>query len=386
MQRRLGPRPRSHRGYNERNNGPLIGLLNACNTPFRMMNNCARQMKEDGVINTVIKGIPAATAGFAIGCYYNTTTMNKMSRQSEATVYDDPSISQFTGTTNQRTDTSAVSMQSASTQSTPWGTGERVDLLLEQQNNPLVEEQYHWLRDKHFLVRDEYAEGINSIKSNWPCFWGVHEVMTRTEDGAKWTCGLNDLAHLPEQECIVYSFGSANNWVFEEGVLEMVPHCKVFTFDPTIGVDQAHPPQSITDRLEFRQWGLAGKDEGNMKLLSTVMKELGHDHIDILKVDVEGWEFPAFFALDERNEWPSFGQLLIELHADATRGYVPSELSGVDPEDEAAMLFHIIGLFEKHSLRMFHDEVNWMGAQCCSEYSFIQKHWEPTRRNYKDTA
>jgi hypothetical protein len=45
----------------------------------------------------------------------------------------------------------------------------------------------------------------------------------------------------------------------------------------------------------------------------------GHTHIDILKVDIEGWEFDTFMTLIKTYVTASqplpFGQLLIEIHA-----------------------------------------------------------------------
>jgi len=43
------------------------------------------------------------------------------------------------------------------------------------------------------------------------------------------------------------------------------------------------------------------------------MQSLGHVHLDVLKIDIEGWEWSVFDGLRDEGRWP-FDQLLIELH------------------------------------------------------------------------
>ena len=56
-----------------------------------------------------------------------------------------------------------------------------------------------------------------------------------------------------------------------------------------------------------------------MYTLSSLMRLNGHEYIDILKVDIEGWEFETLTALlrpyMERGEPLPFGQLQLEVHA-----------------------------------------------------------------------
>jgi len=245
-----------------------------------------------------------------------------------------------------------------------------IEELLEQQANPLLESQYNHLRAQGLRTKDRIEPAFNPLKANWPCKWGVDHVLNKVGDGAKWACGLNYLAELPDQECVVYSVGSNNNFGFEQALLKSLPHCKVFTFDPT--VKEPRIPQDISEALEFRKWGVSGKDDGDYMLLTTIMRKLGHSHIDILKIDVEGHEFPTFFGMEEQGLWPSMGQLLIEIHPS---GHGSSKL---------AVLKSIIELFEKHSLRMFHAEINPL-SPTCSEYSFIQRTWSPLLRSYNTT-
>jgi hypothetical protein len=59
-----------------------------------------------------------------------------------------------------------------------------------------------------------------------------------------------------------------------------------------------------------------------MYTLQSLMKLNGHDFIDLLKIDIEGSEFPALRALFEeyRGRPLPFGQLQLEIHADRQPG------------------------------------------------------------------
>jgi hypothetical protein len=133
--------------------------------------------------------------------------------------------------------------------------------------------------------------------------------------------------------------------------------CEVHSFDPTIivlpyGTDagqvenlcavehrkRAAMPQVVTSdnmggavakcapnpspKIHFHEWGLYGADInlpgiGEVKRLSTTMRKLGHTHVDILKVDVEGGEWAAFGASDGVEMAlvaSSVSQLTMEVH------------------------------------------------------------------------
>jgi len=49
-----------------------------------------------------------------------------------------------------------------------------------------------------------------------------------------------------------------------------------------------------------------------LKSISDIMLELGHDHIDVLKMDIEGAEYDVIHGLVNSNI--SIGQILIEFH------------------------------------------------------------------------
>lgn len=123
------------------------------------------------------------------------------------------------------------------------------------------------------------------------------------------------------ENCVVYSFGIGGDLSFSEAVIE--EGGVVYAFDPTpksIGFVENHKLFS-NPNFHFFPYGLSDKDgkekfylpirsdwvsasvishqyvddnnmiEVEMRTLRSIMKELNHKHIDILKMDIEGSEF-----------------------------------------------------------------------------------------------
>ncbi|EAU87466.2 hypothetical protein CC1G_02225 [Coprinopsis cinerea okayama7 len=139
-------------------------------------------------------------------------------------------------------------------------------------------------------------------------------------DGGKWTCGLSRLEH--RKDCIVYSFGINNESSFEAEILERTNHCQIWGYDFSVPSFGPEIHLSLANRTHFSDVGLAGEDQpgGNppMYRLETLMKLNNHTHIDILKMDIEGWEFESLrtFILPyvESGEALPIGQLQVEIH------------------------------------------------------------------------
>jgi len=149
-----------------------------------------------------------------------------------------------------------------------------------------------------------------------------HEVerVGTAGDGGRWTCGLSRLADT--EDCIIYSFGNNYEATFEAEVLESTRNCQIWGYDyrsKSLGSDI---PSSQHARTHFHRFGLAGTDKHAdrppMYTLQSLMKQNGHSHIDILKIDTEGLEFETLTSvvkscLESGTPLP-FGQLLVEIH------------------------------------------------------------------------
>jgi FkbM family methyltransferase len=123
---------------------------------------------------------------------------------------------------------------------------------------------------------------------------------------------------------VVYSFGINYQISFEHELLERT-QCTLRAFDPTISPDAAHIVdllQKYPDRVTFEQMGLGSNDNTNataglpVQTLETIIKRNGDEFIDILKIDIEGYEFQVLNNIVNtfgNNQLP-FGQLQAEFH------------------------------------------------------------------------
>jgi len=143
---------------------------------------------------------------------------------------------------------------------------------------------------------------------------------------------------------IVYSIGICDDIAFEE-VLMKDYAVSVFAFDPTPHSVNWIASKQLSDNFTFKPWGVAGTD-GQLNLyprlskkgkrskimytfqkeknktkdaiivdaytIGSMAKKLGHTHIDILKMDVEGAEYEALASLMETNIRPRI--ILVEFH------------------------------------------------------------------------
>ena len=144
-------------------------------------------------------------------------------------------------------------------------------------------------------------------------------------------------------ELIIYSFGVGEDLTFSEAAIKRL-QCEVYAFDPTpkaINYVKKHCIYA-NPGFHFFEYGISDKDaertfylprntqfvsgslkyntelsnEGmiNVKVrtLKTIMDELGHTHIDVLKLDIEGEEFSVINNIMQ--DQISIGQICVEVH------------------------------------------------------------------------
>ncbi|THH18079.1 hypothetical protein EUX98_g9015 [Antrodiella citrinella] len=189
-------------------------------------------------------------------------------------------------------------------------------------------------------------------------------------DGGKWVCGLSRVEDKPD--CIVYSFGINGESSFEAEIFERTKYCQIWGYDFSVRSFGPELP-TYSSRTHFKAWGLSGsnshgpKDTPKMYTLQSLMDLNGHKHIDILKIDVESWEFDVLKSfvqpyIDAGKPLP-FGQLQIELHM---------------WQKKFVEMLAFFEMLEEAGLRPFMQEPNLVynnynkgGDQDLSEYSFI---------------
>ena len=142
-------------------------------------------------------------------------------------------------------------------------------------------------------------------------------------------------------DSIIYSFGTGEDTSFEQSIIEKYS-ARVFAFDPTPKAVQWMKSGNTPPGICFSELGLASVDgrqrfyepsiptnvsfstsydsrlhrqswcECEVRRLATIMQDLHHNHIDILKMDIEGAEYDVID--DILKSQVEISQLLVEFH------------------------------------------------------------------------
>jgi FkbM family methyltransferase len=143
-----------------------------------------------------------------------------------------------------------------------------------------------------------------------------------------------------DSNSVIYSFGVGEDASFDIALIEKFG-AVVFAFDPTPKSINWVKEQNFSDKFKMHLYGIASSD-GEILFyppsnpehvshtilpdlsskdkaitvpvfrLSTIMKKLGHEQIDVLKMDVEGAEYDVIRDIIESNI--SIKQILVEFH------------------------------------------------------------------------
>ncbi|KAL4855471.1 hypothetical protein ACK3TF_004002 [Chlorella vulgaris] len=230
-------------------------------------------------------------------------------------------------------------------------------------------------------------------------------------DGGKWLCPLDDglgnetlaAALVPadpppptrnQSSCIVYSVGSNNQFDFEEAMLKL--GCSVHTFDcfspgtPASLMEGRHffhrvcsHAATVTALFDSCSLGHVNyeKDGRVFQTLDTVLKANDHSHIDILKIDIEGYEFEVLSGLHLLNSCAFPKQISMELHYHHLYMMTPHEMNRTHwdnmlwPMHELSLaeLVTVFGHLADLGYAATSREDNPLSVDgCCVEYSFIR--------------
>jgi hypothetical protein len=159
-------------------------------------------------------------------------------------------------------------------------------------------------------------------------------------DGEKRICGS-----MKDDDCMVISIGSKNQWDFEEAVVAKYPTCRIHTLDCYASV---HIPDAIKSQVTFHPICLGVEDAivsgRRFMTWSSMVKELGLTKPPTaMKMDIEGFEWTTIPAIIKANVLvpESFS---FELHFETSINEVPWKgRLKVDPEIGLFMelLFHM---------------------------------------------
>ena len=226
--------------------------------------------------------------------------------------------------------------------------------------------------------------------SLWKCEGGAEDYSGGGDP--KFICGFRAVSSRP---CVVYSFGSRGETSFERQILRYHPGCAVHIFDPTVSTLRMRgnvPSGAAFHKIGISNVDLAAGEAGStgasdtvirpVMRLGSIMASLGHGFVDVLKIDVEGAEWPVLEQLvgvlggggggGSGSAAPaSIGHILVEVHLK------PSLARGRRPEDalrlHRAFLAAGYRLVAKHILASGHDV-------CCdlAELSYVHREWLAT--------
>ncbi|TEA14312.1 hypothetical protein C8034_v003520 [Colletotrichum sidae] len=216
------------------------------------------------------------------------------------------------------------------------------------------------------------------------CPWDLQRI-SRLGDGGKWICGMSKYESL-QRPLRVYSFGVGGDSSFEAEMLNRSSSAEVWGFDDSVDGWGSDLETGFPNRTHFFKTAVAGYDfydeSDKIEFLSieSIMSKLGHDYVDIIKMDIEGDEFPtieSFFKDFERGEKYEgkevpVGQLVIEIH-------VP------DKGPRITQFAEWWERLERSGMRPAMSEANYLavtvgdGKPCCVEVSLAVSFFIPSR-------
>ena len=178
---------------------------------------------------------------------------------------------------------------------------------------------------KILLRKDFYA------KAQYECLTETHG-----DTGAAFTICPDKI----NENSVVYSFGIGTDISFDVSLIERY-NLNIYAFDPTPRSLDWLRKQNLPDKFNYYDFGLASFDgvasffppsnpdnvsfslvrntfvstdtiKAKVFKLKTIMNKLGHNKIDILKMDIEGAEYDVISDIIKSEI--EIGQLLVEFH------------------------------------------------------------------------
>ena len=146
-------------------------------------------------------------------------------------------------------------------------------------------------------------------------FGGSYLSYCHYVDGGKYVCMDELIYDIENNECVIFSFGIANDWTFEDMMDNL--GCTVFAFDPSVNF-----PSKRGRNITFEKLGVAAKKDQDklMDTLGNILKKYHYENtkISYLKMDIESSELTGL------PQWLSDGalkyvqQIAVEVHLSGT--------------------------------------------------------------------
>jgi hypothetical protein len=217
------------------------------------------------------------------------------------------------------------------------------------------------------------AVGVNRFKPFLPFLTCPPDTKLEQFGGIKYDAGkqLCTLPGLQRPGCVVVSLGSNGDFTFEQAVLERT-RCDVHTYDCTYDGASLQPGRHFYHKECVGQPPKAYPFPvvlPTFKNWTTLQKDWGSKPVEILKVDVEGYESSLLGQLHAgQPHLPQ--QIVMEVHL---RHYGASELARQSPRDQAHLGLMFLHL-EALGYGVFAWENNKWAREvaCCAEFSLLR--------------
>ncbi len=182
----------------------------------------------------------------------------------------------------------------------------------------------------------------------------VIDVNVKTERHGSEYGGWNIIKNSLSADSVVLSFGIGNDISFDLSVIQKYG-CKVLAFDPTPTVAEWVSSERPPDELKFFSVGISDSDanatfykpenptyishtqrptsgsvpvEVPVRRLSSIMMDNDLQSIDLLKLDIEGFEYSVIDDIIASQVFPT--QLLVEFHHFMPEYSIPETETAID--------------------------------------------------------
>ena len=135
-------------------------------------------------------------------------------------------------------------------------------------------------------------------------------------DGSKNKCMDELIQDIAKNECLIFSFGIANDWTFEDTMDTL--GCTVYAFDPSVKF-----PSKRGRNIIFEKLGVASEKNKTkpMDTLGNILKKHNYEKtkISYLKMDIESYELTGLPNWLSNGALKNVEQIALEVHLKGTK-------------------------------------------------------------------
>ena len=163
----------------------------------------------------------------------------------------------------------------------------------------------------HEFIQNPHQSFCKEMKR----FGGQFNTNCKYTDGSKFVCMDELIKDIQNGECLIYSFGIAEDWSFEDIMDDL--GCEVHAFDGSVNY-----PDRRGNRIRFKKImiGIEDIERNNIstRTLTNIMAQNGHTHtkISYLKMDIEGNELIGLPIWLRKGALSNVDQIGLEFHLD----------------------------------------------------------------------